>query len=120
MIPLSDQAMAVLTRSHRRSLRVESWLDGELLADDIPVADGAEETDLGLRVPERLTLSVPRRDRGVDWSPTTATHPLAANGQRLRLKIGVGIIGGVEWFQRGEYLVTVDVDDDDRQGSSPW
>lgn len=107
MITLTATATDVLTRSHRLFLAVESWRGGVLLADSVPVADASEEGDRTGRVPERVTLSVPRIDRGVSWSPTTADHPLAANGQQLRVKIGIGVQGGdVEWFQRGVFLIT--------------
>lgn len=106
MITLSDAAQGVLTRSHRRHLSVESWRGGELLAADIPVADAGEETDRTLRVPERVRFTVPRRHRGESWSPVADDHPLAANGQRLTVKLGVGVAGAeVEWFQRGVFLV---------------
>ncbi|WP_435589812.1 DUF5047 domain-containing protein [Micromonospora aurantiaca (nom. illeg.)] len=115
MIALSEQALSVLTRSWRPKLAVESWLGEQLLADDIPVHTAAEDTDRSLRVPERITLTVPRLDRGVNWSPTVDEHPLAANGQRLRVQLGVELAGGqVEWFQRGWFVVqesTVDGDD---------
>ena len=107
MITLSAEAMSVLTRSYRYHVAVESWLGGELLADGIPVAAGDEDTDRTLRVPERVTFTVPRLDRGVSWSPVTDRHPLAANGQRLRVLLGVGLDGlRVEWFQRGWFLIT--------------
>ncbi|MER5703473.1 DUF5047 domain-containing protein [Micromonospora sp. NPDC002296] len=106
MIELSTEAQSVLTRSYRLYLRVESWLGDELLADDVPVETGAEEVDRSLRVPERVTLTVPQLDRGVSWSPTTADHPLAANGQRLRVQLGVGLgVGRVEWIQRGWFVI---------------
>lgn len=107
MIPLSDAARGVLERSHVRRVRVESWRGGELLAADVPVDAGTEEVDRTLRVPERVTLAVPRRWRGEDWSPgVDPLHPLAANGQRLRVELGIGVAGGdVEWIQRGWFLV---------------
>lgn len=106
MITLSDATLSVLQRSHRRYVAVESWLGGELLAADIPIADASEEADRGLRVPERVTFAVPRRDRGESWSPVADDHPLASNGQTLRVKLGVGLANGaVEWFQRGTFLV---------------
>jgi hypothetical protein len=106
MIETTAAAQSVLTGSFRYYQRVESWLDGVLLADDVPVDRGGEESDRSLAVPERISLSVPRVKDGYDWTPTTDDHPLAANGQRLRVLLGVGIGNGiVEWFQRGEYLI---------------
>ncbi|MEV4384396.1 DUF5047 domain-containing protein [Micromonospora sp. NPDC049580] len=106
MIPISAAAASVLTRSYTYHQRVESWLGDQLLADDIPVDAGSEETDRALRVPERISLTVPRRDRGMSWSPTTDDHPLAARGQRLRVQLGVGVGNGeIEWLQRGWYVI---------------
>jgi len=106
VIPLSGAAASVLTRSYTYHRRVESWLGGQLLADNIPVDSGREETDRSLRVPERVTLTVPRRDRGMSWAPTSDDHPLAARGQRLRVQLGVGVGGGeVEWLQRGWFVI---------------
>ncbi|MEV7263967.1 DUF5047 domain-containing protein [Micromonospora aurantiaca] len=114
MITLSDEALSVLTRSYRPLVAVESWRGDELLADDIPVDAASEETDRSLRVPERVTLTVPRLDRGVSWSPVTDDHPLATNGQRLRVQLGVDLGGGItEWFQRGWYVVQETVADGD-------
>lgn len=102
MITLSDRATSALTRSYRPSLFVSSWRDGVLLAEDVPVEDGAEEGDRSGRVPERVTFTVPRRDRGQDWSPDeNEDHPLAANGQRLHVTLGVE----GEAFARGRYVI---------------
>lgn len=106
MITLSTAAQSVVTRSHKRFLAVESWRGGTLLATDIPVDKADEDTDRSLRVPERVTFSIPRRDRGVSWSPVGDDHPLAAKGQTLRVKLGVGLAyDTVEWFQRGVFLI---------------
>ena len=114
MITLSDAAMSVLTRSYRVHLVVESWLGDELLSDAVPVDSAGEETDRSLTVPERVTLTVPRRYRGESWSPVAVDHPLAANGQRLRVQLGVELAGGeVEWLQRGWFLIQASVVDGD-------
>lgn len=107
MITLSSAATDALTRSHQRYFSVESWRNGVLLAADVPCVTGTEETDRTLRVPERVTFTVPREDRGNVWTPSSdPAHPLAANGQTLRVKLGVGLaLGGVEWFQRGRFLI---------------
>ncbi|MCX3064197.1 DUF5047 domain-containing protein [Streptomyces beihaiensis] len=104
---MSAEALAIVQRGFTMAVRAESWLDGELLADDIPVADGSEDRDRSLNVPERVTLTVPRRDRGVDWDPRTVDHPLAAYGQQLRIDYGVDLGGGqTEWINRGWFLIT--------------
>jgi hypothetical protein len=111
---MSDEALAVVQRSHTVVMRAESWLGGELLADDIPIHTGGEERDRSLTVPERVTLTLPRRDRGVDWDPGAAPdHPLSAYGQQLRISYGVGVGRGVEWISRGWFLITDTEPDED-------
>lgn len=107
MIEVSDQAAAILAHgSYTLHVRAESWLDETLLADEIPIADGSETVDRSLRVPERVTLTVPRTYRGASWAPNVDDHPLAANGQRIRVEVGIGLAAGrVEWLQRGWFLI---------------
>lgn len=108
MISLSAEATAVLTGSWVMHTRVESWLGEEQLAEDVPISSGVEETDRSLSIPERVTITVPRIDRGVTWDASgDSGHPLAPFGQRLKVSIGVEIGNGViEWLQRGWFLVT--------------
>ncbi|SOD80163.1 hypothetical protein SAMN06272781_6899 [Streptomyces sp. 1222.2] len=106
MLEMSDAALAVVQRSHTMVVRAESWLAGELLADDIPIAGGGEDRDTSLAVPERVTLTVPRRDRGVEWDPISPDHPLAAFGQQLRISYGVDVGGSTEWIDRGWFLTS--------------
>ena len=117
MIDITETARSVLGYSHTRHIRVSSWLDGVLLHDDVPVAEdrpAGEEADGSSNVPERVTLTVPRSDRGVLWDPVGDDHPLAANGQRLSIKLGIGLAGArVEWLQRGTFLVWESVPDGD-------
>lgn len=107
MITTTDTTASILAGSSWvYRIRVESWRGDELLDDDIPVEAGAEDSDRSLRVPERITLSVPRLHRGVTYAPYGDDHPLAANGQRLRVVLGVGGRGTeVEWIERGWFLV---------------
>jgi hypothetical protein len=104
---MSAAALSVLLAGAQRHLvRVESWLADTLLADDIPVDSGSEIGDRSQNVPERVTFTVPRLADGVDWSPSADEHPLAANGQHLRVMLGVDLGNGtVEWVQRGEFVV---------------
>lgn len=108
MLDMSTTALAVVQGSYTMDIRAESWLDGQLIADNIPIADGTETRDRSLTVPEQITLTVPRRDQGIDWDPgTDPTHPLAAYGQQLRIDYGVDIGGGqVEWINRGWFVIT--------------
>jgi hypothetical protein len=111
---MSAEALAIVQRSFVMEVRAESWRDGELLADDIPVADGGEDLDRSLNVPERVTLTVPREVRGVDWDPgADPDHPLASFGQQLHISYGVDIGGGFEWLQRGWFLITDSAADGD-------
>jgi len=103
---MSTEALAVVQRSYTMQVRAESWLGGELLADDIPVASGSEERDRALGVPERVTLTVPIRDGGTDWSPISPDHPLAAFGQQLRIEYGIGVGRDTEWINRGWFVIT--------------
>ena len=109
MITVSDAARAVIDAGTMTyQVTATAWLSDILLADDIPVAEATEESDRSLNVPERVTLTIPRRDdAGNDWTPTSADSPLAANGQTLKITLGVGVGRGVaEWFQRGEFLIS--------------
>lgn len=107
MISTTDVTAGVLDgNSWVYRIRVESWRGDELLADDIPIEAGSEDSDRSLRVPERITLSVPRWHAGTSWAPIEDDAPLAANGQRLRVLLGVGGRGqSTEWLQRGWFLV---------------
>lgn len=107
MLDLSAEAAALLTGSFVMHTRVESWMGEELLSSEIPVTSGTEDVDRSLRVPERVSFTVPREDRGFSWDPKSdPDHPLAAFGQRLRVLIGIELSGGViEWLQRGWFLI---------------
>ncbi len=108
MIPMTEKAQEIQESGsgYVRYLRVESWLGGRLLASNVPVSSGREDVDLSARVPERVTLTVPRKAYGFDWTPRLPADPLAAVGQRIRIMLGVGLEGqAAEWVQRGEYLI---------------
>lgn len=105
MLQMSDTALAIVQRSFTMALRVESWLNGTLLADDIPAADGSEDRDRSLAVPETISLTVPRTDRGTVWAPLHPGDPLSSFGQQLRISYGVDVGGDFEWISRGWFLV---------------
>lgn len=110
---LSTAAVSTLSRSYALYARYSSWLGDTLLATDIPVDSGNESGDRASAVAERVELTVPLRYRGESWAPDSDLHPLAANGQRIRVELGIGLgSGAIEWFQRGEFVI-VDVDTDD-------
>lgn len=107
MIEVSTAARSILGRSFQYHVRAQSWLGGELLHDDVPIATATETGDRSVSVPTRVSLTIPERRRGYDWTPTTDTHPLAAQGQQLRIQLGVGLgPNGIEWFGRGTFLIT--------------
>lgn len=107
MIPASAAFATMLTGGSRIArVRVESWLGSDMLDDSVPIASGSEETDLTLNVPERVTFVVPRLVDGDSYAPTFFDHPLAANGQRLRVLLGLDTqYGHTEWIQRGWFLL---------------
>jgi len=112
MITVSSTARSVLGSGFVYRLSVESWLGGVLLADSVPVESGGEETDRSLNVPERITLVVPRVKDAVDWTPSSPLSPLAAKGQRLHVKLGIGLANGqTEWITRGRFLIYESVPD---------
>lgn len=112
---MSDDALAIVQRSFTMRMRAESWLGGTLLASDIPVADGSESRDRSMNVPEAISLTVPRRDRGYDWDPgADPAHPLAAYGQQLRIDYGLDLgNGSTEWINRGWFVITESSTDGD-------
>lgn len=115
MIAVSDLARAIINSgNYVYHVRVSSWLGDQLLADEVPIATGSEDCDRGLAVPERATFEVPKRVAGFDWTPTDDRSPLAAQGQTLKVSLGVGQgADGVEWFQRGEFLIQSAEEQDD-------
>lgn len=107
MITASARFLAAMTGSYVLHTRVESWLGGVLLDDNVPVSEASEEVDRTLNVPERLSMTVPITDRGVNYDPTlNPEHPLAPYGQQLRVSVGVEIAPDlIEWVTRGWYLI---------------
>lgn len=107
MIRVSEQAaVAIASRSFRMICRATITRAGRVLARDLPVDTGREEGDRTLRVPERVTLQVPKRVDGVDWTGDGFNSPIAPYGQRLHVKIGIDIgADGYEWINRGEFLI---------------
>jgi hypothetical protein len=115
MITVSDTARALIDSGrYVYHVRASSWLNGVLLADNVPIASGGEDGDRSLNVMERVTLTVPRRAHGVDWTPVDEYSPLAARDQTLKIQLGIGQgVNEPEWFQRGEFLITETIPDGD-------
>lgn len=71
---------------------VSSWLDQEVLADDVPVKSGRVTWSLGQQVQSSLSLTVPYQSvvegRTVRWRPAAdPRHPLARYGQVLDVSL---------------------------------
>jgi hypothetical protein len=114
MLDMSTTALAAVLGSYTMDIRAESWLGGQLIADNIPIADGTETRDRSLTVPEQISLTIPKRDQGFDWDPgTNPNHPLAAYGQVLRIDYGVDLDTHTEWINRGWFLITGSETDND-------
>lgn len=106
MIAHSTTLKSVLAGSHDQYIRVESWLGNRLLASDVPVSSADEKTDRSRGVPEQISLRIPAWDRGKSWTPIADDSPLAANGQRLRVLLGIPVgNGAMEWLQRGWFVI---------------
>lgn len=116
MITVSFPTVVVLREgSFRYAVRVQVLRGGEILADDVPIISGVEEFDASSAVPERVTITVPRVVDGRDWAPVDAFSALAPYGQRLRVQLGVGMLGQqLEWFDRGEFLIIKTAADQER------
>jgi hypothetical protein len=103
---MTTVAAGAVLGSYVLRCRAESWLGETLLSDDVPIIDATEEVDRTLRVPESLTLTVPRTFDGVDWAPTEPDSPLAWYGQKLHASLGVELANGeIEWLDRGWFLI---------------
>jgi hypothetical protein len=85
---------ATLARPHGVGVRVSS-IYGDVVVDGVPVVSGELSASEGQRVPERLTLQVPVRDRGQVWEPVSPTDPLNAFGQILEVTYLVKRAGGL-------------------------
>lgn len=94
---------------------VSSWLGGRLLDAEIPVRRGRVVAQVGQKIPERLTLTMPRFDGLRDMRPgDQVDHPLARYGQELQVSIIVSSSVDTDtWETRiGRFLIT-DWDDGD-------
>lgn len=108
MLSMSAEALEAVQYGYTMRVRAESWLDGVLLADNIPVSGGGEAWDASMNVPASITLTAPAEDDdGNIWDPVDTTSPLAAYGQLLRIDFGVDIEADTtEWINHGWFLIT--------------
>ena len=96
--------------------RVASWL-GSTWLGDVPVSRGRLVASVTQKIPERLSLTVPRFS-GRDFRPgSDPLHPLARYGQELIVSIVVSsVVSTDSWETRvGRFLVS---DWDDGDGDS--
>lgn len=108
MIDISETLAGVLDGyGYQVFFRLQSWLNEECIAEDIPAVDVLEEQDASMRVPERLTFTVPIEVDGVSWVPFQFTSALGCYGQRILAQVGVRVGGpdAVEWINRGIFLL---------------
>lgn len=106
MITVSEELWAVLEeRTFRMTCQIAVTYGGAVLLDSCPVISGTEEFDATIRVPERVQVTVPRIVDGVDMAPTDVDSPFAPYGQRLHVKLGIGVGRHIEWINRGEFLI---------------
>jgi hypothetical protein len=107
MIQISEaMGYALASRSFRMICRATITRGGAVLARDLPVDIGREEGDRSLRVPERVTLQIPKRINGQEWTGDGYDSPIAPYGQRVHVKIGIDLgADGFGWINRGEFLI---------------
>ncbi|WP_068709301.1 hypothetical protein [Oerskovia enterophila] len=94
---------------------MSSWLGGRLLDAEILVRRGRVVAQVGQKIPERLTMTVPRFDGVRDMRPgDRVDHPLARYGQELQVSVIVASsVDADAWETRiGRFLIT-DWDDGD-------
>lgn len=114
MLDMSQAATDVVLGSYEMQVRGSVWQGGVLLAADVPIADGSETRDRSLTVPESVSVTVPRVVDGVTWDPRASSDPLAADGQQMLISIGVDTgADGIEWIDRGWFLITDTAPDGD-------
>jgi len=113
MRAVSDTLAGMLTGSRSVASYLSAYYDGVPVMDEVPITDGALETDTDQEVPGVLSASVPRHvtDRdGKQWDllPTTADAPLAAEGTRLAVTYTVSTgrsreAVGLGWYRVQEW-----------------
>jgi hypothetical protein len=104
--------------SHPVVTVVESWLGSTRLSGAVPLTAGRIDADDSGTLKRRLTVTVPARTPdGKRWDPAgDPTAPLAAYGQRLRVRTGIAYPdGGMELLQMGWYLITEWTRDEEEQ-----
>lgn len=110
MRAVSPVYRAALATSHGVAVDVSSWRSGKLLAANIPVLSAQITYDDTATLRRRLAITVPVQDPVAvfSWDPgSSANHPLANYGQRLKVRAGIVLpTGQKEMFDHGWYLIT--------------
>lgn len=68
---------------------MSSWLAGTILAENIPIDSGRVVWNASAKVPDSVTIRVPRFEGGRDWLPTSPVAPLARYGQQIDVTVTV-------------------------------
>ncbi|MFJ9125700.1 hypothetical protein ACIRJS_16555 [Streptomyces sp. NPDC102340] len=99
----------LLTRSHRVLTSISSWRSGSQLAGNIPILSGTITYDDTANLRRRVEITVPYEDpqNQFVWDPgDDSAHPLNYYGQRLNVRVGIGLPrGGSVWFNHGWFLI---------------
>jgi len=115
MRPVSSRWATTITRGHEVACEVHAFYDGTQGAL-LPLVSGQITYDSTAATQRRCTLTVPLYGPdGFRWDPgADPFHPLATNGQRVRVRLGVRHPeGDNELLDQGFYLVSsVSVDED--------
>lgn len=101
MYPISDNFRKALTTSHQIITRVDAHYGGQLVASDIPVADGSVSVDRGSKARRSLSLTV----ADPSYLPWDASDPLAVYGQTLVVSRGIRFSHGDEMVPLGTFRI---------------
>ncbi|WP_425837348.1 DUF5047 domain-containing protein [Streptomyces fractus] len=101
MYSVSTEFLRALLSSHRIVTRVDAYYNGQLTAEDIPVADGSVSVDRGSKTRRSLSLTV----SDVSYLPWDVTDPLAAYGQTLVVSRGVRFADRDELVPLGTFRI---------------
>ncbi len=101
MYAITDLFRQALTSSHRIVTKVDAYYDGELTAEDIPIADGSVSVDRGSKTRRSLSLTV----SDLSYLPWDVTDPLAVYGQQLVVSRGIRFSNTDEMIPLGTFRI---------------
>lgn len=87
MQEVSADWLAALQGSYQPTVRVDAWYDGELVHENIPVADGQVTLDRSRAIAGSLSLSAASPDGSL--IPSSWESPLAPYGSVLNVRAGI-------------------------------